>query len=124
MKTFANQPLRPRSHIAVFSSSKVGNFVIITPLLRGLKEKYPDCTLDFFGSEITKDFETHCPYIDWRFSIYTEREDFLFALAQAVQQRLEIAGTYDLAINCDGFSEINLVTVTAIRPQYFAGVPL
>jgi ADP-heptose:LPS heptosyltransferase len=124
MQTFANQPLRPRSHIAVFSSSKVGNFVIITPLLRGLKEKYPDCTLDFFGSEITKDFETHCSYIDWRFSIYTERQDFLSALAQAVQQRLEIAGAYDLAINCDGFSEINLVTVTAIRPKYFAGVAL
>ncbi len=124
MHIFDNQSLRANPHLAVFSSSKVGNFVVVTPLLRGLKEKYPGCTLDFFGSETTKDFETHCPDIDWRFSIYTERQDFLLALAQAVQQRQDIAGTYDLAINCDGFSEINLVTITAIRPTYVAGVAL
>ena len=57
MELFCDQPLRKQPHIAVFSSSKVGNFVVITPLLRGLKAKYPDCTLDFFGSDITEDFE-------------------------------------------------------------------
>ncbi|MBD2357077.1 glycosyltransferase family 9 protein [Tolypothrix sp. FACHB-123] len=121
MEIFSNQPLRPHPHIAIFSSTKVGNFVVITPLLRGLKEKYPDSILDFFGSEITKDLEIHSPYIDWRFSLYTDRQDFLGTLAQAVRQRCEIAGVYDLAINCDEFSEINLVTVTAIRPTYVAG---
>lgn len=124
MQIFTNQSLRAKPHIAVFSSTKVGNFVVITPLLRGLKEKYPDCTLDFFGSETTKDFEINCPYIDWRFSLYTQRQDFLDALSQAVRQRQELAGTYDLAINCDGFSEINLVMISAIRPTYIAGVAL
>ena len=121
MEIFANQQLRPKPHLAVFASTKVGNFVLITPLLRGLKEKYPDCTLDLFGSEITKDFESNSPYVDWRFSLYTDGPDFLDSLAQAVRQRREIAGDYDLAINCDEFSEINLVTVTAIRPKYIAG---
>jgi ADP-heptose:LPS heptosyltransferase len=121
MKVFSNQNLRSNPHLAVFSSNKVGNFVVITPLLRGLKEKYPHCTLDFFGSEITKDFEIHSPYIDWRFSLYTESPNFLETLAQAVRQRFEVAGAYDLAINCDEYSEINLVTVTAIRPTYVAG---
>ncbi len=121
MEIFSNQQLPTNPHIVVFSSTKVGNFVVITPLLRGLKQKYPDCTLDFFGSEITKGFETHCPYIDWRFSLYTKRADFLDNLAEAIHQRRQIAGDYDLAINCDEFSEINLVLMSAIRPCYFAG---
>jgi len=124
MEIFADQPLRANAHLAIFSSSKVGNFVVVTPLLRGLKQKYPDCTLDFFGSEITVEFELHCPYIDWRFSLYSDRADFLDTLAAAVRQRQQQAGAYDLAINCDEFSEINLVMVTAIRPTYLAGAGL
>ena len=124
LQIFVNQPLRPKPHIAIFSSYKVGNFVVTTPLLRGLKEKYPDCTLDFFGSEITKDFEIQSPYIDWRFSIYNDRPEFLADLAAAVEERRRTAGQYDLAINCDEFSEINLVMVTALRPTYIAGAGL
>lgn len=121
MEIFSNQVLGLNPHIAVFSSNKVGNFVVTTPLLRGIKEKYPHCNLDFFCSEITKNFEANCPYIDWRFSLYTDRPDFLESLSLAVRQRLEVAGPYDLAINCDEYSEINLVTVTAIRPTYVVG---
>ncbi|MGD1919371.1 MAG: glycosyltransferase family 9 protein [Pleurocapsa sp.] len=124
MESFCNQPLRNNPHIAVFSSTKIGNFVVITPLLRGLKEKYPDCRIDFFGSEITKDFEIHCPYIDWRFSLYTDRLDFLESLVQQSYQRRQAAGVYDLAINCDEYSEINLVMMTALRPTYIAGTAL
>ena len=40
MQVFVDQSLRPHPHIAVFGSSKVGNYVVTTPLLRGLKEKY------------------------------------------------------------------------------------
>ena len=121
MQLFSNQPLRSKPHIAILSSSKIGNFVVITPLLRGLKEKYPHSTIDFFGSEMTKDLEINCPYINWRFSLYDNDADFLINLAQAVKQRSEIAGSYDLAINCDEYSEINLVLITAIRPTYFVG---
>ena len=121
MEIFANQPLRSNPHIAIFSSTKIGNFVAITPLLRGLKEKYPHCTLDFFGSEITKDLEIYCPHIDWRFSLYSQRSDFLESLTQAVRDRRQVAGDYDLAINCDEYSEINLVTITALRPKYIVG---
>ncbi|MDJ0660769.1 MAG: glycosyltransferase family 9 protein [Crocosphaera sp.] len=110
--------------MAIFSSAKVGNFVVTTPLLRGLKEKYPNCSIDFFGSEITKDFERYCPYIDWRFSIYSESSNFLEEFTQAINHRREIAGDYDLAINCDEFSEINVVLITSIRPMYFSGAAL
>ncbi|MCJ2542553.1 glycosyltransferase family 9 protein [Thermostichus vulcanus] len=124
MQRFADQPLRERPHIAVFSSTKVGNFVVTIPLLRGLKEKYPGCVLDFFGSEITHDFEIHCPYIDFSFPLYNRRPDYLEALTTAVRERVTQAGPYDLAVNCDEFSELNLVAVTALRPQYIAGAGL
>jgi ADP-heptose:LPS heptosyltransferase len=124
LQIFSNQPLGPKPHIAIFASNKVGNFVITTPLLRGLKEKYPDCTLDFFGSEITKDFEIRSPHIDWRFSLYNDSPAFLETLTEAIQERRQIAGAYDLAINCDEFSEINLVMVTALRPSYIVGAGL
>jgi ADP-heptose:LPS heptosyltransferase len=121
MERFANQPLRPTPHIGVFSSTKVGNFVVTIPLLRGLKQKYPECVIDFFGSDITHDFEVNCPYIDTCFPLYTRREDYLGSLTEFVNQRIQSAGSYDLVINCDEFSELNLVAVTALRPQYIAG---
>jgi len=121
MEIFSDRPLNSHPHLAIFSSNKIGNFVVITPLLRGLKEKYPDATLDFFGSEITKDFEINCPYIDWRFSLDRNNPHFLEEIANAVSQRRQIAGDYDLAINCDENSEINLVMATAIRPKYIVG---
>ena len=124
MQRFTDQPLGERPHIAVFGSDKVGNFVVTTPLLRGLKEKYPGCTLDFFGGETTRDLEERCRYIDARFALYGEREDYLGELNRFVGARREQAGPYALAINCDEFSELNLVVVAATAPQYLVGASL
>lgn len=124
MERFADQPLGERPHIAVFGSDKVGNFVVTTPLLRGLKEKYPGCTLDFFGGETTRDLEERCPYIDARFALYGERDDYLGDLNAFVNGRRDTAGPYDLAINCDEFSELNLVVVAATAPRYLVGASL
>lgn len=127
MERFDDQPLGARPHIAVFSSDKVGNFVVTTPLLRGLREKYPDSVIDFFGGEITRDFEEACPYIAARCSLYgaTAADDrhggFLGRLGAFVAARRAAAGPYALAINCDEFSELNLVVVTAVAPRYIAG---
>ncbi len=124
MERFTDQPLGERPHVAVFGSDKVGNFVLTTPLLRGLKEKYPGATLDFFGGATTSDLEAACPYIDARFSLYGEREDYLGALNAFVAERRAVAGPYDLAINCDEFSELNLVVVAAVAPRYLVGASL
>ncbi len=121
MERFEDQPLGPEPHIAVFSSSKVGNFVVTTPLLRGLKEKYPDATLDFFGSEMTRGFEEANPHIDFRFSLYGRSSDFLETFATTIAGRRVAAGPYDLAINCDEFAELNVVAVTLVQPRYLAG---
>jgi ADP-heptose:LPS heptosyltransferase len=61
MQRFTDQPLGPQAHLAVFGSDKVGNFVLTTPLLRGLKAKYPGATLDFFGGATTRDLEDASP---------------------------------------------------------------
>ena len=124
MQRFTDQPLGPRPHIAVFGSDKVGNFVLTTPLLRGLKQKYPGATLDFFGGATTRDLEAACPYVDARFSLYGEREDYLGELNGFVAERRASAGDYELAINCDEFSELNLVVVAAVAPRYLVGASL
>ncbi len=124
MQRFTDQALGQAPHIAVLSSSKVGNFVVLTPLLRGLKEKYPASKLDFFGSELTAEFEINCPSIDAQFSLYSSRDDYLGALTDFVGARTRQAGAYDLAINCDEFSELNLVVTAALRPRYVAGAAL
>src|SRR6202007_2673686 len=87
MQRFTDQPLGAHPHLAVFGSDKVGNFVLTTPLLRGLKEKYPGATLDFFGGETTSDLESGCPYVDARFSLYGERPEYLGELNAFVAAR-------------------------------------
>jgi ADP-heptose:LPS heptosyltransferase len=124
MERFTDQPLGPRPHLAVFGSDKVGNFVLTTPLLRGLKQKYPGATLDFFGGETTGDLEAGCAYVDARFSLYGERAEYLAELHAFVAARRRAAGDYDLAINCDEFSELNLVVVAAVAPRYLIGASL
>ena len=124
MQRFADQVLGPTPHIAVLSSGKVGNFVVLTPLLRGLKEKYPTCVLDYFGSDITADFEIHCPYIDARFALDSAGDGQAQAVKDFVATRKETAGPYDLVINCDEFSESNLFVAAALRPCYVAGASL
>ena len=124
MQRFTDQPLGTRPHLAVFGSDKVGNFVLTTPLLRGLKEKYPGATLDFYGGETTCDLESGCAYVDARFSLYGERPDYLADLNAFVAARRAAASDYDLAINCDEFSELNLVVVAAVAPRYLVGASL
>ena len=121
MKRFANQQLRPGPHIAVCGSDKVGNFVVTTPLLRGLKAKYPDAVVDFYGSSVTQTFEEKCPFLDAHFSLYGEHSDFLADLYRFVTARKQAAGEYDLAINCNAFSELSRVLIPALNPGYVVG---
>jgi ADP-heptose:LPS heptosyltransferase len=119
MHRFSNQDLRPNPHLALLFQDKLGGFVVATPLLRGLKEKYPSATLDYFGGERTAELEAACPYVDARFSLYG-REGALRELSAFVAQRETLAGPYDLAINLD-FDPLNAVVVALLRPTYVVG---
>ncbi|MEO0827417.1 MAG: glycosyltransferase family 9 protein [Cyanobacteria bacterium J06635_15] len=121
MELFSNQPLRKRPHIAVLGSNKLGNFVVTTPLLRGLKAKYPNCTLDFFGSDLTREFEENLATIDWRFSLHSHSPDGVAPLKAAIQRRQHCYGAYDLAINCDEYSDLTHRAMSVIQPTYVVG---
>ena len=65
---YAGEDLGAAPHIVVLGSCKVGNFVVSTPVLRGLRHRFPDAVIGFIGSEVTADFECALPELDWRCS--------------------------------------------------------
>lgn len=119
MERFDDQPLGERPHLAVLFADKLGGFVVATTLLRGLKEKYPDATLDYFGGERTAELEDACPRIDARYSLYG-KPDAMRELPAFISAREAAAGPYDLAINLD-FNPLNAVVMAMLEPRYVVG---
>ncbi|MGH2461697.1 MAG: glycosyltransferase family 9 protein [Chloroflexota bacterium] len=119
MQRFDDQPLGQRPHLAVLYQDKLGGFVVATALLRGLKEKYPDATLDYFGGERTAELEASCRHIDARFSLYGWPEG-LREIPRFLAERERAAGPYALAINLD-FNPLNAVVAAMLAPRYVVG---
>ena len=121
MQRYAGESLGKAPRIVVLGSCKVGNFVVSTPLLRGLKERWPEATVDFIGSAVTADFESNCPWIDWRCSWDSRDASAGLDLLQTLDQRRNQCGPVDLAINLDGFNPVTQVVASWLRPQFIAG---
>jgi len=119
VERFGDQRLRDAPHLAVLFADKIGGFVCATPLLRGLKEKYPGAVLDYFGGERTAELEAACPYVDARYSLYG-RLGALRTLPAFVGEREAGAGPYDLAINFD-LNAVNAVVAALLDPRYVVG---
>ena len=119
MERFVGQELRARPHVAVLFYDAIGDFVVATPLLRGLRARYPGCTIDYFGGERTRQLEEASPLVDGRFSIFGGA-DGLAALATYLARRRAEAGDYDLAINCDDHP-VQAVVASLLRPRYVVG---
>ena len=47
MHRYSGEHLGSAPHIVVLGSCKVGNFVVSTPVLRGLRARFPDAVIDF-----------------------------------------------------------------------------
>ena len=77
-------------------------------------------TLDFIGSDVTADFESSCPWIDWRCSWDSSDTNSGVELMQALEHRRLRIGPVDLAINLDGFN-VTQVLASWLRPQFIAG---
>ena len=71
MERYNGEHLGRNPHIVVLGSCKVGNFVVSTPVLRGLRARFPDAVIGFIGSEVTADFERALPCLDWRCRVAT-----------------------------------------------------
>jgi ADP-heptose:LPS heptosyltransferase len=123
MRRYEGEDLGPRPRIAVVGSDKLGNFIVTTPLLRGLKERFPQSTVDFYGSPVNRAFEEACPWIDWRTDVFPEDTERRAAAVRDVVDRTSGHG-YDLAINCDGFNPYTTELVTRLGPRYVAGQAL
>lgn len=119
MEWFDRQPLREKPHIAVLFYDALGDFVIITPLLRGLKETYPECVLDYFSGDRTRELEDRHPYIDERFSVFGP-SDAIDRLPAFIAERIQTAGPYDLVINCD-FHPTMAFAARLMKPRYVVG---
>ena len=61
MKRYSGEHLGSAPHVVALGSCKVGNFVVSTPVLRGLRTRFPDAVIGFIGSEVTSDFEQALP---------------------------------------------------------------
>ena len=116
--------LGSKPHIAVLGSNKVGNFVVTIPLLTALKLRYPYAVIDFWGSELTADFEKALPQLAWRCSWDKADSNIFQLLAQFASDRLADAGSIDLLINCDGFNPLTQVLASWLRPTWVAGAAL
>ena len=57
LQRYSGQDLGASPHIVVLGSCKVGNFVVSTPVLQGLRNRFPQAVIGFVGSEVTADFE-------------------------------------------------------------------
>ena len=121
MQRYAGESLGKAPRIVVLGSCKVGNFVVSTPLLRGLKERWPEATVDFIGSAVTADFESNCPWIDWRCSWDSRDASAGLDLLQTLYERHSQCGPVNLAINLDGFNPVTQVLASWLRPQFIAG---
>lgn len=121
MQRYSGEDLPANPRIVVLGSCKVGNFVVSTPLLRGLKERWPGATVEFIGSEVTADFEAACPWIDWRCSWDRRDTTAGLDLLHQLEARRECAGAVDLAINLDGFNPVTQVLCSWLRARYVAG---
>ncbi len=119
MERYRDQPLGPAPHIGILTSDKLGGFVVTTPLLRGLKERFPDAVVDFFGGERTYELENASRFVDWRYSLFG-RQDSMAILPRAIAQRQDAVGPYDLAINLD-FEPATAFAATLLNPRYVAG---
>ena len=121
LQRYAGEHLGDQPHVVVLGSCKVGNFVVSTPVLQGLRNRFPKAVIGFIGSDVTADFEAAHPAIDWRLSWdrpgLQAASDLVAGLAQACSHHGPVA----LAVNLDGFNPVTTSLVPRLDPQYVAG---
>ena len=121
MQRYSGEHLGSAPHIVVLGSCKVGNFVVSTPVLRGLRGRFPDATIGFIGSDVTADFEHALPVVNWRCSWDDPRPGSGLLLQQTLAEQRERYGPVQLALNLDGFNPLTCGLVPFLEPCYVAG---
>ncbi len=123
MRRFQNQDLGPRPQIVVLGAAKLGNYVVLQPLLRGLRHKYPSAQLTYVGSQRTRQLERLNPWIDASLPLAEQGPAALPALAQwrrTVPDRDQGDGV-DLVINADGHAPHTAAWAGTLAPRFVVG---
>ena len=118
---YAGEDLGSAPHIVVLGSCKVGNFVVSTPVLSGLRNRFPEAVIGFIGSDVTADFESAMPQVDWRCSWDDPTPGAGLRLLQMLEQQRSLHGDIQLALNLDGFNPVTCSLVPWLQPRYVAG---
>ena len=121
MQRYGGEELGSSPHIVVLGSCKVGNFVVSTPVLRGLRNRFPDAVIGFIGSEVTADFERAFWGIDWRCSWDDSSIGSGLRLQEMLTSKRRLHGQVMLALNLDGFNPVTCTLVPWLEPVYVAG---
>ena len=121
LQRYGGEQLGPKPHIVVLGSCKVGNFVVSTPVLRGLRQRFPDAVIGFIGSDITAAFEAAMPEINWRVSWDRNDDQGGLPLLQTLNERRAAHGLVALAVNLDGFNPVTCTLMPWLQPRYAAG---
>ena len=121
MQRYNGEDLGSTPHIVVLGSCKVGNFVVSTPVLRGLRVRFPDAVIGFVGSEVTADFERALRVLNWRCSWDDPRPGSGLLLQQTLADKRKSHGPVKLALNLDGFNPVTCSLVPWLEPVYVAG---
>ena len=124
LQRYDGRDLGDAPHITLLGSCKIGNFIVSVPLLESLRRRYPHATIDFWGSELTRDFEEAHPAINWRCSWDRSDPGQFSQLATAAEKRRVEAGPIDLLVNCDGFNPLTQVLAAWLQPHWVAGASL
>ena len=114
------EDLGPAPHVAVVFCDHIGGFVVATPLLRGLNERYPNLTLDYLGGEGTRELEEASPLLDARFSLFGNPRAVL-ELPAWVAERTRKAGAYELVINLEA-EPLAAQAADVLQPHYLVTV--
>ena len=127
MQRYDGRDMGTSPHIAILGSCKLGNFIVTIPMLRLIRKKYPGAVVDFWGSEITKDFELALcgenQPLNWRTS-WDKEYSGMKEIFNSFTDRINKYSDYDLLINCDGFNPFTQALSSLFKPKYLAGAGL
>ena len=89
--------LGERAKIAIIKPDGIGDLILITPLFRSLRKKYPLATIVLVTANHSLGITEQCPYLDWQIggmSILTP-DTSIITIAETLKRRF---GNFDLSI--------------------------
>lgn len=118
MRRYEGEELPPGCRIAVVANDALGNYVVSTPLLTMLRERWRPSVLHYFSGTRTEELWRNDSKIDWGFPLFGS-EPHLSVLTAFVEAGSE---PYDLVINLENATWAKCFTaVLAGMQSYVCG---